>query len=101
MGRPIVVRSTRCLNAAIRQYFVDVDETLGRGHVLDIANLFILGPFVVDAYYGSPLRCVSVIGKGIVIVARCWKMKRMIQRETEQNIYSFVTFAVLSLGDCV
>ena len=66
---------------------MDVGETLGRGHVLEISNLFILGPFVLDACYGSPLRCVSVIGKGIVIVARCWKMKRMIQRERKSKIY--------------
>ena len=80
MGRPIPVRSNKCLNAAIQRHFVDVDETLERGHVVDIANLFIPGPFFLDACYGSPLLCVSVISKRIVILARCWKLKRINQK---------------------
>lgn len=92
---------SECCHPMIRQCFVDVDETIGRGHVVDIANLFILGPFLLDACYGSPLLCVSVISRGIVILARCWKLKRINQKGEEQNIYSFVTFAVLSLCGCV
>lgn len=100
-GRPMPVRSKKPLNTAVWQYFVDVDETLGRGPVVDIANLFILGPFVLDACYGGLLICVSVISKGIAILARCWKLKRINQKGEEKNIYSSATSAVLSLCDYV